>query len=172
MGMDVSGLSPTTEKGIYFRNNVWWWRPLASFIENTYPEIADGCEGWHSNDGFGLDAEGSAELARRIRRDLADGTVDKYKERYYSEIADLPRTTCSICEGSGIRTDEIGVGMGQPTKELEPEVQILTGRTHGWCNGCAGVGDTEHFLAGYPFDVDNVSEFCDFLEGCGGFAIY
>ena len=27
MGMDVYGLEPRKEKGEYFRNNVWWWRP-------------------------------------------------------------------------------------------------------------------------------------------------
>ena len=28
MGMDVYGIAPTSERGEYFRNNVWWWRPL------------------------------------------------------------------------------------------------------------------------------------------------
>lgn len=32
MGMDVSGINPTTEAGKYFRANVWSWRPLASLI--------------------------------------------------------------------------------------------------------------------------------------------
>jgi hypothetical protein len=29
MGMDVYGKEPKSDKGEYFRNNVWWWRPLA-----------------------------------------------------------------------------------------------------------------------------------------------
>ena len=32
MGMDVFGLAPKEEKGEYFRNNVWWWRPLWDFV--------------------------------------------------------------------------------------------------------------------------------------------
>ena len=32
MGMDVFGLEPRKEKGEYFRNNVWWWRPLWDFV--------------------------------------------------------------------------------------------------------------------------------------------
>ena len=58
-----------------------------------------------------------------------------------------------------------------PEKELKPEVQILVGRTHGWCNGCDGVGTTESWLAGYPFSEENVKEFAEFLMDSGGFQI-
>ncbi len=173
MGMDITGNNPTTKKGEYFRNNVWWWRPLADFCINRYAdEVGFDGEGWHYNDGNGLNAEQAEQLARLIRADLDDGSVALYEKKYNEMRADLPRQVCSICDGAGIRTDEVGVDMGQPTKELKPEVQILTGRTHGWCNGCDGVGSTEHWLAGYPFEVSNVQEFCDFLEGCGGFSIW
>jgi hypothetical protein len=58
-----------------------------------------------------------------------------------------------------------------PEKELSAEIQILVGRTHGWCNACDGVGTRESFAAGYPFSVENVQEFADFLSDCGGFQI-
>jgi hypothetical protein len=61
--------------------------------------------------------------------------------------------------------------MGQHNKELSPEVQILTGRTHGWCNGCDGVGTQEAWDLSYPFSVENVEEFARFLSECGGFSI-
>ena len=32
MGFDLSGLNPKNETGEYFRNNVWWWRPLAQYV--------------------------------------------------------------------------------------------------------------------------------------------
>ena len=173
MGMDIIGNNPTTKKGEYFRNNVWWWRPLADFCINRYAdEVGFDGEGWHYNDGNGLNAEQAEQLARLIRADLDDGSVELYEKKYNEMRADLPRQVCNICDGSGIRTDDVGVEMGQPTKELKPEVQILTQRTHGWCNGCDGVGSTEHWLAGYPFEVSNVREFCEFLEGCGGFSIW
>ena len=31
MGMDVSGMNPSSETGEYFRNNVWWWRHLWNY---------------------------------------------------------------------------------------------------------------------------------------------
>jgi hypothetical protein len=59
-----------------------------------------------------------------------------------------------------------------PDKKLSDETAILTGRTHGWCNACDGVGTRENWALSYPFTVENVREWCDFLEDCGGFAIW
>jgi len=173
MGMDIYGKKPTTDKGEYFRNNVWWWRPLADFcIERYADEVGFDGEGWHFNDGRGLNATKAKKLARLLRDDLDNGSVLMYELAYRERMAELPRLACGICDSTGIRTDKVGVDMGQPTKELKPEVQILTGRTHGWCNGCDGVGTTEHWMASYPFDCQNVREFCEFLENCGGFEIW
>ena len=32
MGMDVSGINPSTEVGEYFRANVWSWRPIYALM--------------------------------------------------------------------------------------------------------------------------------------------
>ncbi len=174
MGMDIYGVEPTTEKGEYFRNNWWWWRPLADYCLSQHGEIAtNGCDAeyWHSNDGEGLDAETALELAKALRYDLKNGITAEYERKYREYLASIPRENCDWCGATGIRTDEVGVKMGMTTKELSPEVQILTGRIHGWCNGCDGVGTKESMSAEYPFSVENVAEFCEFLEGCGGFSM-
>ncbi|NBS92166.1 MAG: hypothetical protein EBS91_00065 [Betaproteobacteria bacterium] len=170
MGMDVYGKAPTDDAGEYFRNNVWWWRPLWNYCEHVAPELCKEVDG-HSNAGSGLDAEGAQKLAAILFAEIRSGRTKKYEEDYRAELAALPREVCSLCEGTGIRTDKVGQDMGMPTRELPPEVAILTGRTHGWCNGCDGVGTKEHWAAGYPFDVSNVDEFALFLESCGGFSI-
>ena len=78
MGMDVYGKAPTSEAGEYFRNNIWWWRPLADFLTDTYPELTQTCEYWHTNDGDGLGAEDSTALAHDLTRDLDNGAVETY----------------------------------------------------------------------------------------------
>ena len=171
MGMDVVGINATNEKGEYFRNNVWWWRPLATYIVDNHFNIASACENWHTNDGDGLDATASRNLARALKEDLEKGVVADYEREYNRQLANLDRETCHICNGTGIRSDELGKKMEQDTKELKPEIQILTGRSHGWCNGCDGIGSREHWGMSYPFSTENVAEFADFLEHCGGFQI-
>jgi hypothetical protein len=171
MGMDVMGNNPISDRGDYFRNNVWWWRPLADYCLDNHGDIAEKCEYWHSNDGDGLDAYDSERLAQRLFADIESGKVDEYERRYNEERAALPRRECIWCDSTGIRTDGIGQEQGMPTRELSPEVQILTGRTHGWCNGCDGIGTQESLAMSYPFSKENVQEFAHFLAECGGFSI-
>jgi hypothetical protein len=171
MGMDVYGLTAETEKGNYFRNNVWWWRPLAVFIEETYPDVAIKCEDWHSNSGYGLNKTDSMVLGKMILNDIADGTVKRYEDARLIGLSELPRDTCSLCDATGIRTDEVGVEQGMPNKELPTEIAIFVGRTHGTCNACNGVGSRENWALSYGFSVDNVQAFAEFLMECGGFEI-
>ena len=171
MGMDIYGQNPKNEKGEYFRNNVWWWRPLAGYICGNYEDIAQHCEHWDTNDGDGLDAEKSQELGERILADIALGIIKDHEKSYNEYLSTLERVNCDLCEGTGIRTDEVGMEHNMPTRELSPEVTILVGRTHGTCNGCGGVGTRENFQMNYPFSEENVKEFAEFLVNCGGFQI-
>ena len=172
MGMDVYGRAPKSEKGEYFRNNVWWWHPLADFICANYGDIARHCAEWHTNSGDGLDAEQTEQLVRAIKADIASGMVAEFARRYDEHIANLPRQDCGWCDATGIRTDSVGFELGMHDKELPDEIKSIVGRSYGWCNGCEGIGTTESFEASYPFDVENVQEFVEFLEHSGGFRIH
>lgn len=164
MGMDVFGKNATAEVGGYFRNNVWWWRPLADFLTTTYPELTSGCTYWHSNDGDGLGPAESLALADALDRDLANGRVLAYADQYEAEQGNLPDSECRLCQGTGIRTDEVGKTFG-----LDKPRDPSTGT--GGCNGCAGTGRQDHPGKWYPFSVENVREFANFLRNCGGFSI-
>lgn len=51
MGMDVIGQSPVSERGEYFRNNVWWWHPLWEYCERLAPDLIPSDNLGHYNDG-------------------------------------------------------------------------------------------------------------------------
>ena len=171
MGMDLFGIKPTEKEGEHFRNNVWWWRPLAEFVQINYSDIADKCKCWQTNDGDGLDEDDAKKLAERIEQDLVVGRVRLYEEARQIALASLDREPCKWCNSTGIRTDQTGVDMGFPTEALPAETAILTGRTHGTCNACGGIGTTEHWELSYRFNEENVAEFLTFLKSCGGFQI-
>lgn len=172
MGADVYGNNPTGDAGKHFRNNFWWWRPLADYIITQHGDIAAGCRAWHTNDGAGLDDAASKELARRLRADLESGRVRQYAREREDKLASLPRVRCDLCSGTGIRTDKVGKQAGMPEQQLAPEIAVLTGRTHGWCNACNGVGSSKDVATAYKFDEENVDAFAIFLEHCGGFEIH
>lgn len=172
MGMDVFGIAPSSKTGEYFRNNVWYWSPLWTYVTQTYAHLlpADTSQGFY-NDGYALDAPCCALLAKALTEDLANGRVQTYETEFNRCRSELPLDDCGFCDGTGIRTDHVGETHQMPTAELPPVMAIIVGRTHGTCNACQGLGKLESAEASYHFTVDNVREFAQFLMDCGGLTI-
>ena len=157
MGMDVYGKNPRNEEGKYFRNNVWWWRPIAQYAKLVAPAVCIKCKHWHTNDGDGLNDDDSQVLAAMLEAEVSSGRCAAYAKEYEAARAALPKETCDLCKGTGSRTDGIGRhhGLDKP----------------GGCNGCGGEGKKQNWDAAYPFSEENVKEFIVFLNNCGGFQI-
>lgn len=172
MGMDVIGNNPKSQTGEYFRNNVWWWRPLWDYCCEVSEEARSVKYG-HSNDGDGLDAEKAKALAKILINEIGLGNTKKYEQQYRKELSELPLDDCDLCENTGIRkTGALDKDVEYFINyELRPEQQALYGRTTGWCNACDGAGHKPNWASNYPFSVENVAEFAEFLLDCGGFAI-
>lgn len=171
MGMDVYGKAPTTEEGRYFRRSVWGWHPLAAYVEDMHPALAAGCEHWHSNDGAGLNAGDSLQLANALRADIDSGEAARYIQQRDARLAALARVPCIHCGATGTRADSVGREMKMPERIVTgPPGNPRMGQT-GWCNGCDGWGTQEAWETHYRLELDDVREFATFLDGCGGFVI-
>jgi hypothetical protein len=152
--MDVYGKSPVSPKGEFFRRSVWGWHPLWEYCEETAPEITYKVVYGHSNDGDGLGAEDSIELSRHLREEIAYGRTARYVRERDDRLAALPDEPCRICDGTGRRLPPPEVGPG----ELP-------------CNGCNSRGKVRPSETHYGLDVEDVREFAEFLNDCGGFEI-
>lgn len=148
MGMDCYGKEPTSVMGEYFRNNVWWWHPLADYCQGVAPQYAGIA--WHFNDGDGLNAEDSVKLADILQSKINDGSVAKFTADRKERLEGTPDEECHICNGTGTRDDAIMKGK---------------------CNNCKGEGKVRPFGTFYHFSVENVQEFANFLRDSGGFKI-
>lgn len=157
--MDVIGRNATTKEGEYFRNNVWWWRPLAEYIIEVAPDIAKHCQHWGTNDGDGLNAAQSIMLADALQIEIDSGRAERYRLMRVSVIEMMPDEQCDLCEGTGVRKAVPQAGAGD----------LRDGGIK--CNGCDGKGFKRPWAASYPFSVENVQEFVTFLRGSGGFKI-
>lgn len=160
MGMDVYGLAPTSEIGKYFRNNVWWWRPLASYIQIVAQQESKRCTHWQSNDGDGLDGPGATQLAEALQAEIDSGRTAAYSEMREAELEALPDLPCWLCDATGTRKRPPERGAGA----LADGGMV--------CNVCDGSGKVRPDETQYPFSVDNVQEFILFLRDCGGFEIW
>jgi hypothetical protein len=159
MGMDVCGRNATGERGRYFRNNVWWWRPLADYCIMVAPDICAACRYWYSNDRDGLDAEGAVALAEALQNEIAAGRTEAYARRYAFHQELMPNEPCIICAGTGIRKPGPHSGAGDPRQGGIK------------CNSCEGAGYVCAWASHYPFSTENVAAFAAFLRESGGFSI-
>lgn len=77
MGMDVSGCSPTSEAGKYFRANIWSWRPIHVLCYELCRDLLDEdtLEYMGANNGAGPESgEVCRQMASRFERWLEHNT--------------------------------------------------------------------------------------------------
>lgn len=149
MGFDVYGQS-----GNYFRNNVWWWRPLWTYVSITCSDILSKYNIKHGcyNDGHFINKDKAERIAQRLSEKINSGEAMAYVEKYEEERKAIPLEKCEYCEGTGKRFWE-GVGYKK-------------------CNGCDGKGERESYQSWYPISIENIKEFADFCSKSDGFKIH
>lgn len=77
--------------GLYFRNNVWWWRPLWEYVCSSCEDILseeDILAGSY-NDGRKISKTKAKKIAERLRLHLDTGIVDKYKSNHDKKLEKL-----------------------------------------------------------------------------------
>jgi len=136
--------------GVYFRNNVWWWRPLWQFVCDHFTTVLydDDCERGNYNDGHLIDEDKAVRIGVGLTAMLEDGTIQSYQDFYEAELKAMPQVTCSVCNGNN---------HGNRKKRD--------------CKSCKQTGLVDDWAKSYPFDVENVREFAKFCLESGGFTI-
>ena len=79
--------------GVYFRNNVWWWRPLWDFVCMQCGEFMTEKqrEGGNWNDGRLIDQETAAKIGTKLEILLKDGTVKRWEKHIKTRNEDLAK---------------------------------------------------------------------------------
>lgn len=131
--------------GVYFRSNVWYWRPVVDFIQSLGADEAM-IRKLSYNDGAIISEEEFKDFIVLFYNMVEDGSLDHYIQARQAEIDSLPDEECPTCDGSGIRFSEM-------------------------CHSCNGKGMRENFMKNYPIDKDILLEFFEFAKLSGGFQI-
>tara|TARA_Y100001938_G_scaffold117628_1_gene162343 strand:- start:392 stop:889 length:498 start_codon:yes stop_codon:yes gene_type:complete len=78
--------------GVYFRNNVWWWRPLWDFVCMHCEFMTDEQKmGGAYNDGKLIDQETAAKIGTKLEILLEDGTVKRWEKHIKTRNEDLAK---------------------------------------------------------------------------------
>tara|TARA_R110000824_G_scaffold278583_1_gene466834 strand:- start:537 stop:1127 length:591 start_codon:yes stop_codon:yes gene_type:complete len=136
--------------GIYFRNNVWWWRPLWQYVCEQFPDLIsdEDAERGCYNDGHEITEDKAMKIGVELTAMLEDGRVQEHNDRYEAELKALPQVDCYVCDNNN---------RGYKKKKE--------------CKSCNQTGLKDDWAASYPFCVDNVREFATFCLESGGFTI-
>ena len=77
--------------GVYFRNNVWWWRPLWQFVCErlddvlTEEDMERGCY----NDGHEITEDKAIQIGVELTAMLESGRIKEYADRHTKEREQL-----------------------------------------------------------------------------------
>lgn len=153
------------QKGAYFRNNVWWWRPLAHYVL-THTKVIDEDKKkcWSYNDHCIIDEEEAKQIAKQLRH-----LIDKGHTKRFSAEWEARRKTLEI------HNDKV-------EKELDKHVKDVQRRMNDSNLAPKDFPKEDHDKwekiykkrnsdANYPFSIKNVEEFAEFCENSGGFSI-
>ena len=169
MGVNVYDRKDGSE--LSFDRNWWFWRPLWAYVQNVAGEMVADIDGdCNSGDGFET-AEESKALAKVLEESITSGEVIRWAKAREAELANEIWEDCDICNGTGIRTDYVGIQQGMPWKPLNEEQAKSLDRPAGWCNACQGKGEKMPVALWYHFDPECVKELAQFLNACEGFRI-
>ena len=76
--------------GIYFRNNVWWWRPLWDYVYSVCDDVI-GNGRWHTghnNSGESFTEDEAKEIAERLLQEINNGDTEAYRKLYEIKTED------------------------------------------------------------------------------------
>ena len=102
MGFDIYGIAATNKKGDYFRNNVWWWRPLWAYVCEVCGDFLnkEDIRAGDFNDCYQIDEDKARQIAERLFSLIEKKKVEQYSDEYssHSDSQDYPFATENVKE--------------------------------------------------------------------------
>ena len=154
-----------SQSGTYFRNNVWWWRPLADYVIRFTKVVSDkDAESWHFNDNHKVNDQDAKMIAQQLEHLISTGHTKKYAEEFEllrkkaekkNEVVE--KELQAFSESVKKKYNQPGwAPIDFPKKEKQQWDRILQKRNS---------------MGNYPFNLENVKEFATFCKFSGGFTI-
>ena len=80
----------SSNPGIYFRNNVWWWRPLWDYCYHIADDLISEklWNNGHNNSGAGLGERDAKRLGNRLLHKIRVGDADRFKKHHEEQEED------------------------------------------------------------------------------------
>ena len=153
------------QSGTYFRNNVWWWRPLAEYVLNYTKVIPEHeQESWQYNDCTEVSKQNAEMIAQQLDHLIKIGHTKQFEKDYektrkkiekHNEKVEKELETFSQSVKKKMRNDNLAP-KDFPEEDHKKWEEIYNKRNSS---------------GSYPFSEENVKEFSEFCKNSGGFTI-
>tara|TARA_X000001036_G_C20378570_1_gene683629 strand:+ start:115 stop:744 length:630 start_codon:yes stop_codon:yes gene_type:complete len=152
--------------GTYFRNNVWWWRPLWGFTcdhcEDILTEKDMNAGTW--NDGHVITEDKALAIAEKLKEALESPETEEYLVRHENARKEAKKENEKLNEQKEalnkiaitMTGDKDIIPMNYPKKLKKQFDELLEER---------------NWASSYPINRDNIERFAEFAEQSGGFSI-
>ena len=142
--------------GVYFRANLWSWRPIHLIIDvvNEAHRLGIDTSSFGYNDGGGVkDVDTCKLLAKGIREKMVEPLVKKEIETIYVDFGSWRDNDGCLLSTEKMKELKIDKHKGILTTGLVTDSGEIVYPSH-------------------SIDVDYLEQFCCFLDECGGFEIW
>ena len=157
-----------TNKGVYFRNNVWWWRRLADYVmEHTKCVDEADFDKWQHNDGHEVDAETAEQIANQLEYLIKTGHADQYKQEIEKEMQEAKVHNEKVEQMLSELRLEVAKVVGEDKAEKLAPADYPKPLNEKWWE----IINQKDYRDNYPFNINNVKEFVEFARNSGGFRI-
>jgi hypothetical protein len=150
-----------SQSGTYFRNNCWWWRPLAEYVIRFTKVVSDkDAVSWGFNDCHEVSKEDAEMISQQLDHLISTNHTKDYEVRYNKLVALGEEHNAKIQK----QIDKLN---NLPrNKDLAPANYNKKDKVE-WDR----LYNKQKSIASYPFSVKNVKAFSDFCKNSGGFTI-
>ena len=155
-----------SQAGTYFRNNIWWWRPLAHYVLEYTKVIDDNKKKyWAYNDHHIVNDKDAQEIAKQLKYLIKSGhtkgfaikwdvkrkKLEDANEAIEKELSEFEREVCLKLNKKNLAPRDF------PKKDFKEWNRIYNKKFF--------------TINTYPFSEKNVESFAEFCENSGGFEI-
>jgi len=163
--VEAVGTFEETNKGVYFRNNVWWWRPLAEYVcEHTGVVDDKDKASWQCNDGHKVSEEEAEQIANQLEHLIKTGHTQEHSNQIQETVKNaevknkkLQALFDALAKKAIEETGNKDIAPSEYPEYFKEEWEKLWKKRDNRAN--------------YPFSVGNVKEFIEFARNSGGFEI-
>ena len=156
--------------GVYFRANVWCWRPIWNYVYDTTDVLTDEDHRLgHENSYHKITADKAERIGKQLMANLNDAVA---KEATYKKDVEPRRKFNKLCNEAGSYLYKNIVDKSDGLITCPGDMKIHDPANYKRWTALSHFGDGIQFSeTSYPFSAEYIKEFANFCINSGGFEI-